>query len=90
MKPGTEMLEAVREFPRPRDISGVRSFFGLVEQVSFAFSKTEVMALFRHLLSLKQKFLWSQELQDAFKRGKQEVLEQVRGGIQSLDLNRTT
>ena len=61
------MLEVVREFPRPKDISGVRSFFGLIERVFFAISKTEVMAPFQHLLSPKQKFLWSQELQDAFR-----------------------
>ena len=47
------MLEAVREFGRPKDFSGVRSFFGLIEQVFFAISKTEVMAPFRQLLSPK-------------------------------------
>ena len=90
VEPGKEMLEAIQDFPRPRDISGVRSFFGLIEQVSFAFSKTDVMAPFRHLLSPKNQFLWSQELQDAFDRGREEVVRQVRRGIQSFDMNRTT
>ena len=86
VEPGKEMLEAIQDFPRPRDISGVRSFFGLIEQVSFAFSKTDVMAPFRHLLSPKNQFLWSQELQDAFDRGREEVVRQVRRGIQSFDM----
>ena len=90
VEPGKEMLEAIQDFSRPRDIYGVRSFVRLIEQVSLAFSKTEVMAPFRHLLSPKNQFLWSQELQDAFNRGKEEVVMPVRKGIQSVDMGRTS
>ena len=62
VEPGPVLLQSILDFERPRDISGVRSWFGLVEQVSWAFSKTEVMAPMRHLLSPKTEFLWTQEL----------------------------
>lgn len=45
-----DTLKAIEEFPRPSDITGVRSWFGLVEQVAFSFSKTRLMEPFRELL----------------------------------------
>ena len=35
VEPGREILKSILEFPRPRDISGIRSWFGLVEQVAW-------------------------------------------------------
>ena len=35
VRPTTETLKAITEFPRPTDITGIRSWFGLVEQVAF-------------------------------------------------------
>ena len=37
VEPGREIPKSILEFPRPRDISGIRSWFGLVEQVAWAF-----------------------------------------------------
>ena len=34
MEPTRDMLNSIRDFPRPSDISGVRGWFGLVEQVA--------------------------------------------------------
>ena len=39
VEPGKELLKSILEFPRPKDISGIRSWFGLVEQVAWPFSK---------------------------------------------------
>ena len=74
VEPGKELLKSILEFPRPKDISGIRGWFGLVEQVSWAFSKTEVMNPLRHLLSPKSEFLWTQELNDSFDKSKQEII----------------
>ena len=49
-----------------------------MEQVSFAFSKTEIMAPFRRLLSPKVPFEWNEKLDSAFKKGKQEIVEKVK------------
>ena len=61
VKPSEEFLKAIRDFPAPRDITGVRSWFGLVEQSSYTFSKTSVMEPFRHLLKPSTKFAWTEE-----------------------------
>ena len=39
VRPSSKYLAAIRDFPRPRDITGIRSWFGLINQVNFAFSK---------------------------------------------------
>ena len=54
------MTESIRHFPAPKDITQARAFFGLVEQVSFSFSKCADMIHFRHLLSPKVKFVFGQ------------------------------
>ena len=59
IKPSPDTLKAITEFLRPTNITDIRSFFGLIEQVSFAFSKTAVMLPFRELLSPKSEFLWT-------------------------------
>ena len=70
IRPSDQTLEAITEFPRPSNITDIRSFFGLVEQVAWAFSKTAVMAPFRELLAPKSEFLWTADLQHAFEEAK--------------------
>ena len=90
VEPGDELLKSILNFPRPENISGIRSWFGLVEQVTWAFSKTEVMAPFRKLLSPKSNFVWTQELNDCFEASKREILRAVENGIKSFDTNLPT
>ena len=78
VEPGDELMKSILNFPRPENISGVRSWFGLVEQVTWAFSKTEVMAPFRRLLSPKTDFVWTQELNNSFEASKKEILDAVK------------
>ena len=73
--PADSMTEAIRKFPQPTNISDARSFFGLIEQVSFAFSKCDDMKAFRHLLSPKMKFEWTQELSRAFELAKEDFIK---------------
>ena len=62
IRPAAAMTESIRNFPAPKNITQARAFFGLVEQVSYAFSKCEDMSHFRHLLSPKTKFIWTEHL----------------------------
>jgi hypothetical protein len=60
------MTEFIRNFPAPKNITQTRAFFGLVEQVSFAFSKCADMVHFKHLFSPKKKLfgqvIWKESL----------------------------
>jgi hypothetical protein len=46
VRPTLGMLESISKFSRPTDISGVRNYFGLLEQVSWAFTETKAMEPF--------------------------------------------
>ena len=48
-RPTKKILNSIANFLVPTDLTGIRSWFGLVQQVAYAFSKTEVMARFRKL-----------------------------------------
>ena len=90
MKPTKAILDVILNFPRPMDISGIRGFFGLVEQVAWAFSKTEVMFPFRELLKKGSTFCWNQELQDAFRKVKEKIVDLVKEGVKSFQVKRVT
>ena len=90
VKPTSEFLAAIRDFPVPTDITGIRSWFGLVEQCSYAFSKTDCMEHFRHLLRPDMTFQWTEELQAAFERSKAEIVQGVERGIETFDRNKKT
>ena len=90
VKPTEDTLTAIRNFPRPTDVTGVRSWYGLIEQVSFSFAKTTLMQPFRKLLSKNAEFLWTNEMQSAFITAKQEIADLVTKGVQSFQLDAHT
>lgn len=59
----------------------MRSWFGLIEQVAFAFSKTSLMEPFRGLLSKKGTFAWSEEMEVAFTRARDQIMRLMEKGV---------
>ena len=55
VKPLPKYLDAIRNFPRPANISDIRSWFGLVNQVSHYAKLTDLMAPFKPLLSPNER-----------------------------------
>ena len=90
VKPCEEYLEGILNFPAPTDISGARSFFGLVNQASYAFSMREVMQPFRDLLKKGNKFEWTDKLQQLFEEAKQHIVELVKEGVRIFDMSKPT
>ena len=90
LRPSDKLLNNIRNFPRPTSLSDIRSWFGIIEQVSYGFSKTEVMLPFRHLLSQKNDFLWTGELQDSFDKAKEEIIKQVSLGVETFQIGKRT
>ena len=91
-KPTAQLLDAIRDFPTPTNITGVRSWFGLVNQVSYAFAQSEVMAPFRDLLRTKEgnKFYWDDSLDELFNHSKTVITKHVENGVRSFEVNRAT
>ena len=78
-------LDAVLNFPTPSDITGMRSWFGLVNQSAYAFSMANTMAPFRDALKPGNKFHWNEHLQQLFDKSKQEIVSAVQNGVRLFD-----
>ena len=89
-RPTKNALQSIANFPVPSSLTDIRSWFGLVEQVSYAFSKSKVMAPFRELLQKSKPFYWDDQLTTLFKQARVKVTELVRDGVKLFDLNRWT
>ena len=90
VKPSSEFIAGIRDFPEPKDLSGVRSWFGLVNQVNYTLSDSTMMAPFKPLLSSKSKFEWTAELAEAFSKSKGEIIKAVEEGVRMFQLGKPT
>ena len=76
IRPAREYL-AIRNFPVPKNISSLRSFYGMIDHVNYAFLMTEHMEPFRHLLKSDTPYCWSNILQEKFEMAKQKIVDAV-------------
>ena len=95
VKPSKKLMESIQNFPRPENISDARSFFGLVNQVSYTFSMSSVMEPLRLLLkpdtwSPGSRFSWTAQLENSFIKAKEEILKAICDGVKYFDVKRWT
>jgi len=90
IEPLPKYLDAIRDFPTPKNITDIRNWFGLVNQVANYAQLREVMAPFRPFLSPKNTFQWSAELDRAFQQSKDAIITAIRNGVEIFDLKKKT
>lgn len=91
IKPTKRMTETFLQFPSPKNVTNFRSWFGLVNQDSYAFSQTEIIAPFRKLLRTKErKFYWNNILKQIFYKSKQRIAREIEDGMKTFEVNRPT
>ena len=90
VKPAKHFTKAIREFPQPTSITDIRSWFGLINQVSYTFSMAEKMEPFRDLLKPKSTFYWDQQLNDLFEESKRKIIQEIEHGVKIFDKTRPT
>ena len=90
VKPCNRYLDAIHQFPTPQNITDIRSWFGLVNQVSYYTSMTDKMRPFRDLLKPKMAFYWDQQLQQLFSESKQHIVEVIKQGVRIFEKRRKT
>ena len=88
IQPTDKYIMAIQNFPTPTNITTVRSWFGLINQVVYSFMKTDHMAPFSHLLSQSSSFKWNEDLVTAFKRSKEKIVELIKEGVAAFDMDR--
>ena len=74
IRPTEQYKQAILDFPVPKCISDARSWFGLINQVDYRFSKNILMAPFRHLLTPSTKFEWTDDLGKCFEESKKKII----------------
>ena len=90
VKPLPKYLDAVAKFPRPTNITDIRSFFGLICQLAHYAQLCELTAPFKPFLSPNVRFKWTDELETAFTQAKKEIVAAIREGVEIFEPGRTT
>ena len=90
VKPCPKILQSIESFPTPQNLTDVRSWFGLVNQVAYAFASADHMKPYRDLLKPGRPFIWTTQLEDIFQRSKTAILEQIKNGVEIFDKTRPT
>ena len=90
VEPLPKYLNAIRNFPAPKNITDIRSWFGLVNQLSHYSQLRDMMAPFRKFLSPKEKFTWSPELDTIFEESKSKIIDAIKEGVKIFDISRRT
>ena len=90
VKPCKKFLQAITDFPTPQNITDIRSWFGLLNQASYAFSMADKMLPFRKLLASGSKFTWSDELNSLFIEAKKVITKEIEEGVKIFDPLKTT
>ena len=88
--PRPKYVEAITNFPTPANITDIRAWFGLVNQVAHYGKLINIMAPFKPLLSPKVKFSWSSELDAAFIQSKSAIVDAITNGVMIYDPKRRT
>ena len=83
-------LKVVNNFPQPQSITDIWSWFGLVNQAAYSFSKCSVMEPFRELLKKGSQFRWSEDLEKAFKSAKTIISRKIEKVVRIFEKNRKT
>ena len=90
VKPTAKYLAAIRDFPTPSNLTDIRSWFGVVNQVAYAFAAAETMQPFRELLKSKAKFYWNDELESVFQKSKSVIISKIEKGVRIFDKTKPT
>ena len=90
IEPLPKYIDAVRDFPTPKSITDIRSWFGLVKQLSNYAQLRDLMQPFRQFLSPKIPFEWTDDLQGRFEESKRAIIDAIKYGVSIYDPKRIT
>jgi hypothetical protein len=88
--PNRRYMSAILDFPPPNNVTEVRSWVELVNQVSYAFSMADRMQPFRDLLKPNVKFQWNGDLQELFQKSKHTIVKEIEEGFAIFDQTKST
>ena len=90
IEPLSKYIDAIKDLPTPVSTPDIRSWFGLVNQVTNYAQLRDTMAPFKPFLSPRHKFFWDDELNRAFITSKQAIIDAIRDGVEIFDMQTRT
>ena len=90
VEPLPKFLAAIRDFPRPTSLTDIRSWFGLINQCSHYGQLSEMMLPYKHLLSPRAPFKWTDGLEALFQESKRQIIAAIQEGVRIFDMDRPT
>jgi hypothetical protein len=90
VKPLPEHVRAIKEFPVPANITDMRSYWALVNQVSPYYSVQPHLTPFRELMKKNTKWYWDSALQRLFEESREHISKSVLEGITRYEKDRWT
>ena len=88
--PSDKVFAAIRNFPTPKDVTGARSWLGLVNQIAWAYAISPIMEPFRELVKPSNTFHWDSTLDKLFAESKELLIQKCAEGIKTYDCQRRT
>lgn len=88
--PLSSHTEAILGFPSPTNVTDIRSFFALVNQVSHYYATQPRLLPFRELLKKDTTWYWDDHLEELFQETKRVISSEVERGVTSFDPARRT
>lgn len=90
VKPLEKFLRAISEFLTLTCTTDIRSWFGLVHQVSHYAKLPEMLEPFKRFLSPKTKFSWNEALEWAFETSKDAIIRAIQNGVEIYNPSKPT
>ena len=90
VRPCSHYLEAIQNFPTPCSITDMHRWFGLINQVSYAFTMTQCMLPFRKLVKPGTPFSWTNELDSIFEELKAIIISEIHKGVEIFNKTKPT
>ena len=90
IEPLPKYIDTIKDFPTSVSTTDIRSWFGLVNQVTNYSQLRGTMVPFKPFLSPRHKFFWDDELNRAFIISKQVIIDAIRHGVEIFDMQKRT
>ena len=83
-------VQAIKDFPVPQNITDMRSFWALVNQVAPFYAVQPHLLPFRDLMKKNSVWFWDAALQDLFDDTKRVIAQEITDGITRYDIKKWT
>ena len=88
IEPLPEHIEAIKNFPVPENITDMRSYWALVNQVSNYYATQPHLAPFRELMKKNTKWYWDDVLQQLFDQSRAFIAKEIQEGITRYNITK--